>query len=106
MFEARVIAALAERGLPELVRQHPVTRPDGRDAFIDLADPRSKTAIELDGWETHGVRSAFEADRIRGNELVLLGWELLRFTWMMTDDYICSTISAAIEHRHRVKPGV
>lgn len=100
-FEARVIAAVVERGLPELVRQHPVTRPDGRQAFIDLARPETMTAIELDGWATHGVRSAFESDRIRGNELLLLGWNLLRFTWLMTDDYICDTIDRAIAWHSR-----
>lgn len=92
VFEARIIAALEERGLPPLVRQHPVERPDGRNAFIDLADPRIMLAVELDGWATHGVRSAFDSDRIRGNELLLLGWHLLRFTWTMSDDYICETI--------------
>ena len=54
------------------------------------------TAVELDGWATHGIRSAFEPDRIRGNELLLLGWNLLRFTWSMTDDYICETIARTI----------
>lgn len=93
VFEARVIAAMEERGLPALVRQHPVTRPDGRKAFIDLSRPAVMLAIELDGWATHGVRSAFESDRIRANELLLLGWNLLRFTWLMSDDYICETIA-------------
>lgn len=95
VFEARVIEAMATRRMPELVRQHPVRRPDGRQAYIDLADPATLTAIELDGWETHGARTAFDADRIRGNELLLLGWHLLRFTWSMSDDYICETIDAA-----------
>lgn len=101
--EARVLAAGRRRGLPELVRQHPVTRPDGRRAFIDLARPSAMLAIELDGWATHGIRSAFESDRIRANELLLLGWDLLRFTWHMTDDYICATIDAAIELGERTR---
>jgi very-short-patch-repair endonuclease len=95
--EARVIAAAKARGLPELVRQHPVRRPDGRMAFIDLARPQAMLAIELDGWASHGVRSAFEPDRIRANELLLLGWHLLRFTWHMRDDYICDTIDTAVD---------
>jgi len=95
--EARIVAALERRGIPEPVRQHPVIRPDGRRAFIDLAYPPTRVALEADGWETHGVRSAFEPDRIRGNELALLGWHLYRFTWMMDDDYICDTVERAIE---------
>lgn len=99
--EARVIAAAAAHGLPRLIRQHPVDRPDGRRAFIDLARPESMLAIELDGWASHGVRSAFESDRIRANELLLLGWNLLRFTWRMHDTYICETIEAVIaRHEH------
>ena len=101
VFEARVIAAMAERGLPQLVRQHPVIRSDGRMAFIDLARPSVMLAVELDGWATHGVRSAFDSDRIRGNELLLLGWHLLRFTWTMTDDYICETIERTIANLRR-----
>jgi very-short-patch-repair endonuclease len=74
-----------------------VTRPDGKQAFIDLAYPHLRIAIELDGWATHGVRSAFESDRIRANDLVLMGWTVLRFTWSMSDRYLCETVLAAIE---------
>lgn len=94
--EARILAALAERGIQLPTRQHAVVRPDGRQAFIDLAYPLVRVAIEADGWATHGVRAAFEPDRIRGNELALLGWTLYRFTWMMSDDYICETIERAM----------
>lgn len=94
--ESRAIAALAERGLPEPTRQHWVRRPGGDDAYIDLAYPSLRLAIELDGWETHGLRAAFEPDRIRANDLVLLGWTVLRFTWSMSDQYLCETVAAAI----------
>ncbi len=53
-------------------------------------------AIELDGWETHGIRSAFDADRMRANDLVLLGWTVLRFTWSMPDAYLCETVRRAL----------
>ena len=53
-------------------------------------------ALEADGWATHGVRGAFEPDRVRGNELALLGFTLYRFTWLMTDHYICDTVEQAI----------
>ncbi|WP_421118776.1 type IV toxin-antitoxin system AbiEi family antitoxin domain-containing protein [Aquihabitans daechungensis] len=67
--ESRALAALALAGLPAPERQYPVTRPDGRKAFIDMAYPEAPLAIEADGFETHGTRQAFEEDRIRGNEL-------------------------------------
>lgn len=96
VLEARILEALARRGLPLPVRQYPVMRPDGRKAFIDLAYPDVYVALEADGWATHGVRGAFEPDRVRGNELALLGFTLYRFTWLMTDHYICDTVEQAI----------
>lgn len=94
--ESRALIALADGGCPEPTRQHQVTRPDGRPAFIDLAYPALRIAIELDGWETHGIRSAFESDRIRANDLAVMGWTVLRFTWSMSNEYLCRTVLAAI----------
>jgi very-short-patch-repair endonuclease len=37
--------------------------------------------VETDGWETHGTRSAFEADRARDLQLKSMGYEVLRFTY-------------------------
>lgn len=94
--ESRVIEAIERTGLPAPQRQVRFVRAGGRVGYIDLAYPEAMVAIELDGWAEHGLRSAFDADRIRGNELVLAGWRLLRFTWSMTDDEICAAISAAL----------
>lgn len=94
--EARVLEAIARAGLPSPERQWRVERVGGRIAFIDLAYPDAGIAIELDGWAEHGLRSAFDADRARGNELVLAGWRLLRFTWTMSDDEIVAAIAAAL----------
>lgn len=94
--ESRVLAALARAGIESPVRQHPFERANGSKGFIDLAYPEDRVAIELDGWAEHGLRSAFDADRVRGNELVLAGWRLLRFTWTMSDDEICAAIAAAL----------
>jgi very-short-patch-repair endonuclease len=37
--------------------------------------------IEVDGWDAHRTRSAFEEDRARDAHLALLGYEVVRFTW-------------------------
>jgi very-short-patch-repair endonuclease len=71
--------ALVGAGLPPPVRQHPVAINDRRYR-IDLAYPAQRIAIELDGYDVHRTRSAFDSDRARGNDLVLDGWTLLRFT--------------------------
>lgn len=94
--EARVIEAIARAGLPAPVRQWRFERAEGRFGLIDLAYPGAMVAIELDGWAEHGLRSAFDADRARGNDLVLAGWRLLRFTWAMRDDEIVAAVAAAI----------
>lgn len=39
-----------------------------------------RLVIEVDGWETHGTRTAFEEDRRRDAELVRQGYVVLRFT--------------------------
>jgi very-short-patch-repair endonuclease len=38
-------------------------------------------AIEVDGWAFHHSPERFQRDRTRQNDLVALGWTVLRFTW-------------------------
>ncbi len=77
--EMRVLRAIVGSNLPEPCQQHTVTLA-GRRCRIDLAYPELKLAIEVDGWEHHRTRSAFDADRARENDLVAAGWRVLRFT--------------------------
>jgi very-short-patch-repair endonuclease len=78
----RRFGALARRHeITELALQHEVWH-DGRFvARIDAAIPNLKLAIEVDGYEHHSTPDAFQRDRTRQNELVTLGWTVLRFTW-------------------------
>lgn len=93
--ETRVLRALLAAGLPVLVQQYRV-RLGGRTYKLDLADPPSKLAVELDGWEFHHTRSAFDDDRARANVLVANGWSVLRFTSRSTDDEIVTCVSASL----------
>jgi very-short-patch-repair endonuclease len=83
-------AAQSERVLHRLLRQiglsdwEPNYRlwVDGQlVAVIDLALPQRRIAIEVDGWAYHSDVDRFRRDRSRQNDLVLLGWTVLRFTW-------------------------
>ena len=94
--ESRIIAALAAADIARPICQHEVLRPDGRRAFIDLAYPAPLIAIEADGWAFHGHRASFDQDRIRSNELVLMGWSVLRFTSAMPDSLICRVVAQAL----------
>ena len=37
--------------------------------------------VELDGFEGHGTRRAFEDDRVRDATLQLAGYRVIRITW-------------------------
>lgn len=63
------------------VPQYEIALPGGT-AYADVAFPEHKLVIEVDGRRHHGADSArFEIDRTRQNQLVTLGWRVLRFTW-------------------------
>lgn len=91
--ETRVLRLLVTNGLAPPVQQHRV-RVGGRTVRIDLAYPALKLAIELDGWEFHRTRTAFDDDRTRANLLVAHGWTLVRFTSRSTADEILGCIRA------------
>lgn len=50
-------------------------------AIVDLALPRLKLALEIDGRAWHSAAGQFQHDRTRQNQLVNAGWTVLRFTW-------------------------
>jgi hypothetical protein len=54
---------------------------DGGGASPDFLWPSPKRIVEVDGFETHGTRGAFESDRERDRKLKLMGYDVIRFTW-------------------------
>ncbi len=95
--ETRALAILHDAGLPAPTQQHRVKRPGGRDAFLDLAYPPEKVGIELDGWEFHRHRTAFDHDRDRRNDLTLLGWTMYQFTSSTTATSLATIIRSALD---------
>jgi Protein of unknown function (DUF559)/AbiEi antitoxin C-terminal domain len=57
----------------------PQTTPDFR--WTD-----QRLIVELDGFETHGTRAAFERDRARDRRLMAQGWRVARVTKRQLDD--------------------
>jgi very-short-patch-repair endonuclease len=49
-------------------------------ARVDFAWPDRRLIVEVDGYEWHSSREAFQRDRERQNRLVQAGWTVLRFT--------------------------
>lgn len=54
---------------------------------IDVAFPADKLAIETDGWAFHHDQEVFQKDRVKQNEIALMGWQVLRFTWLDLTEY-------------------
>ncbi len=67
------------------VRRHRLPVPEVNvkiDRYeVDFLWRDERLIVEVDGWESHGTRSAFEVDRERDVRLKLLGFDVLRFTW-------------------------
>ncbi|MGO4446907.1 DUF559 domain-containing protein [Mycobacterium sp. 2YAF39] len=66
---------------------------------IDVAFAAQRVAIEVDGWAYHSAAADFQIDRERQNSIALLGWQVLRFTWLdLTEhpDRVLNVIRTAI----------
>jgi very-short-patch-repair endonuclease len=79
--ERRLHRLLRRAGITGWVAQYEVGLPSGT-RFVDVALPQQRIAIEVDGRRHHDDASdRFDDDRARANELVALGWRVLRVTW-------------------------
>ena len=77
--EERFLALIRDAGLPTpLVNVH---RHGFEIDFLWPRDGRRDVAVEIDGYEFHGGRAAFERDRRRDGILRAAGIDVLRFTW-------------------------
>ncbi|AQT81733.1 hypothetical protein B1R94_24500 [Mycolicibacterium litorale] len=72
------------------------------DYVVDIAFPRQRVAVEVDGWAFHSDHAAFQNDRERQNLLALAGWQVLRFTWFdltQHPDRVLAEIRASVSAR-------
>ena len=81
VLEPRMARLLERHGLPPAAFQHEVRRHGRFVARIDVAYPDARLAVEADGYGSHATRQAHEHDLARQNAVVLLRWDVLRFTW-------------------------
>lgn len=98
--EVAAIRALVAAGLPCPVQQHPIL-VGGRVLHVDLAYPDLRIAIELDGWEWHRHRSAFDRDRRRLSWLAAAGWTVLVATSRSVSTDLVPQVEAARAQRTR-----
>jgi very-short-patch-repair endonuclease len=83
--EPRLTRSEAERRLLELIRAAglpaPMTNVRVSGMEVDFLWPARRLIVEVDGWEYHGPRPAFERDRRRDGRLLAAGYRVLRVTW-------------------------
>jgi very-short-patch-repair endonuclease len=53
---------------------------------VDAFWPAARLIVEVDGWNFHRSRQAFERDRRKGAELTAAGYRVLRITWRRLDN--------------------
>jgi hypothetical protein len=85
--EDRVVEFLRRYGFPEPVRQYPLLLPGRtRPSRLDLAYPQEAGGvpldIEVDGRLWHFSPAQLRADQERDRLVVVLGWEVIRVTWL------------------------
>lgn len=78
--EVRFAAFIRERRLPPPVQNVHVLGHE-----VDALWPSAKLVVELDSWEHHGHRGAFERDRARDPKFLIAGYRTIRVTHRRLD---------------------
>jgi very-short-patch-repair endonuclease len=78
--ERRFLRVCRDRRLPLPAVNVPLL-----DYEVDCLRRKQRVAGELDGWQTHRSRTAFEADRIRDTKVQLAGYSVIRITDLRID---------------------
>jgi predicted transcriptional regulator of viral defense system len=75
-FEDRFLRFCAEHGLPT-----PVVNATVCGYLVDALFEAERVIVELDGWDTHQTKAAFESDRERDACTLAAGFVTVRITW-------------------------
>ena len=85
---------ILEAGLPR-----PALNERVHGELVDLHWPEHKVIVEVDSFQFHGSRQAFENDRRRDQVLTALGYVVIRVTWrqLTREPYrVIATIAQAL----------
>jgi hypothetical protein len=78
-----------ELRFPAFCRHYGIPLPEPNvtvlDREVDGLWPAAKLVVELDSWEFHSHRAAFESDRARDPKLLLAGYRTIRITHRRLD---------------------
>lgn len=96
-FERRFVGHLVESGLPR-----PATGWNELGHELDVYWPELGFGIELDTWETHGTRDAFERDHDRDLDFALADIETVRVSevqFQREPDQIAAKVASLLGRR-------
>jgi very-short-patch-repair endonuclease len=103
LLETLLRLLLVDHGLTSFVAQH-VLR-DAKGGFVarvDFCFVGARVVVEADGFAFHADRAAYRTDRERLNAVVLMGFQVLRFTWEDVrgrPDYVVGCVEQALGQR-------
>jgi len=107
---------LEERFSPFLRRHHLVLPryndwimlPNAKRYQVDCRWPGTKAIVELDGWQAHKSKAAFQGDRGRDRRLIAAGYTIMHLTWNQLDDEpgsIAADLRALLKNNPPAWPG-
>jgi very-short-patch-repair endonuclease len=99
--ERRLLDALHRTGLPQPVRQHPLTLATGETIHLDIAWPAIRLAVEPGANWWHGGNLRMGRDQARDRACVELGWQVIRFDESIIADLGATANQVARIHRQR-----
>lgn len=94
--ERRFLRLVREAGLPVPAMNHVVAGFE-LDAYWET----ERFAVELDVFATHGSHASFEGDRLRQDDLLLAGIEMIRVTGPRLEREPAATIARVEAHLER-----
>jgi very-short-patch-repair endonuclease len=95
-FEGRFLRLVRKAGLPAPSMNFVVAGFE-----LDAYWERERFVVELDVYETHGTHEAFERDRLRQDDLLLIGVEMIRVTGPRLRREPAATIERVAAHLER-----
>lgn len=81
-WESRVVTELHRRGVAGLETQYPIELPGWGAARLDIAVPRLRWGVEIDGFPDHFTEDGSTRDARRDTAAAALGWLVTRVTTM------------------------
>jgi very-short-patch-repair endonuclease len=94
--ERRLLALVRSAGLPAPAADVPL-----EGFIVDFLWRPERLIVEIDGYEFHGGREAFEKDRARDQKLTAAGYRVIRITWRQLVDReltVVAAIAGALAH--------